>query len=117
MRSAPERLSARSRRLLTTPKTELLLSAASIWELAIKLAVNRLRLPAPLAEYVTSRSAEDGLVLLAVQPVHAMRVAELPLHHRDPFDRMLVAQAQVEGVPLMTADRTLAKYDVALIQA
>jgi PIN domain nuclease of toxin-antitoxin system len=117
MRSSPERLSPRSRRLLTTSKTELLLSAASIWEPAIKLVVKKLRLPAPLAEYVTSRSAEDGLVLLAVQPAHAMRVAELPLYHRDPFDRMLLAQAQVEGVPLMSADRTLARYDVALIQA
>jgi PIN domain nuclease of toxin-antitoxin system len=117
MRGAPAQLSPRARRLLTTPKTELLLSAASIWELAIKLAIKKVRLPAPLAEYVASCSAEDGLVLLAVQPVHAMRVAELPLHHRDPFDRMLVAQAQIEGVSLMSADRTLAKYDVALIQA
>ncbi|MBI3783151.1 MAG: type II toxin-antitoxin system VapC family toxin [Deltaproteobacteria bacterium] len=117
MRSAPERLTVRARRFVSAPQTDLFLSAVSIWELAIKMSIGKLRLPEPLSEYVTSRIHDDGIVLLAVQPTHAMRVAELPLHHRDPFDRMLVAQAQVEGLSLVSADRELAKYDVELIRA
>lgn len=66
---------------------------------------------------MTSRASEGAITLLALQPLQAMRVAELPLHHRDPFDRMLIAQAQAEGVPLITADKVLAKYDVAIIRA
>jgi PIN domain nuclease of toxin-antitoxin system len=117
MRSAPERLTPRTRRLLTASDTELLLSAVSLWELAIKISIGKLRLPEPLGDYVTSRTAEDAITLLALQPAHAMRVAELPLHHRDPFDRMLVAQAQAEGLPLITADKMLASYDVTIIRA
>jgi len=117
MRSAPERLSLRVRRLVTDPETELLLSAVSLWELAIKISIGKLRLPEPLTDYVSSRTTEDAIGLLALQPMHAMRVADLPLHHRDPFDRMLIAQAQAEGVPLISADKTLVKYDVTIIRA
>lgn len=117
MRAAPQRLAARTRRLLTDPANDLLLSAASVWELAIKTGLGKVRLPQPLAEFVTSRVAEDGIVPLPVQHTHAMRVAELPLHHRDPFDRLLIAQAQVEALSLLTADRQLEAYDVAIIRA
>lgn len=117
MRAAPQRLSARSRRLLTDPANELLLSAASVWELAIKTALGKVRFSDPFAEFVTSRLAEDGIVPLPVHHSHAMRVAELPTHHRDPFDRLLVAQAQIEALSLLTADRQLESYDVAVIRA
>ncbi len=117
MRAAPQRLSARSRRLLTDPATELRLSAASVWELAIKVGLGKIRLPEPLAEFVTARLAEDGVEPLPVHHTHAMRVAELPAHHRDPFDRLLVAQAQIESLSLLTADRQLEAYDVAVIRA
>ena len=117
MRAAPERLAPRTRRLLADPANELLLSAASAWELAIKSALGKVRLPAPLSEYVTSRMAEDGVLALPVRHAHALRVAELPFHHRDPFDRLLIAQAQIEGLSLLTADRELRAYDVAIIRA
>ena len=117
MRAAPQRLSARTRRLLTDPANELLLSAASVWELAIKAALGKARLPEPFGEFVTSRLAEDGIVPLPIQHIHAMRVAELPAHHCDPFDRLLVAQAQIEALSLLTADRQLEAYDVAVIRA
>ena len=117
MRAAPERLAPRTRRLLADPANELLLSAASAWELAIKSALGKVQLPAPLSEYVTSRMAEDGVLALPVQHAHALRVAELPFHHRDPFDRLLIAQAQIEGLSLLTADRELRAYDVAIIRA
>ena len=117
MRAAPERLSSRTRRLLVDPRNELLLSAASTWELAIKTALGKVRLPSALSEYVISRMAEDGVVPLPIHHAHALRVAELPLYHRDPFDRLLVAQAQVEGLSLLTADRHLQRYDVTIIMA
>lgn len=117
MRAAPQRLSVRTRRLLTDPANELLLSAASVWEMAIKAALGKVRFPEPFAEFVTSRLAEDGIVPLPVQLTHAMRVAELPTYHRDPFDRLLVAQAQLEVLSLPTADRQIEAYDVAVIRA
>lgn len=117
MRAAPQRLSGRTRRLLADPANELVLSAASVWELAIKNALGKVRLPEPFGEFVVSRLAEDAIVPLPVQHTHAMRVAELPAHHRDPFDRLLVAQAQVEALSLLTTDRQLAEYDVAVILA
>jgi len=117
MRGAPQRLSTRTRRLLTDPANELLLSAASVWKLAIKTALGKVRLSESFGDFVTSRLAEDGVVPLAVQHTHAMRVAELPAHHRDPFDRLLVAQAQIEALSLLTADRQLEAYDVAVIRA
>src|SRR5882724_9466747 len=105
MQAEPERLSARSRRLITNSENELLLSAASAWEIAIKTALGKLRLPEPTAGYVTSRMAEGGIQPLPVLHAHALRVATLPAHHRDPFDRLLIAQAQIEEMPILTADR------------
>lgn len=114
MLSEPERFSEPSRQLLTDRQNELFLSAASAWEIAIKFALGRLRLPEPPALFVERRMAEDRLGALPILHSHALRVAELPAHHSDPFDRLLVAQAQVEGHTLLTADRELAKYDVSI---
>jgi PIN domain nuclease of toxin-antitoxin system len=117
MHAAPERLSPTARRLVTDPSNELLLSAVSAWEIAIKSALGRLRLPEPVAEYVTSRVAGGGVRPLPIEHAHALRVADLPLNHRDPFDRLLIAQAQVEGLPILTADRQFRSYKVKLLRA
>ncbi len=102
---------------LRADSTRLLLSAASSWEIAVKWAVGRLALPEPPATYVPSRMERTKAEALAVTHSHALQVATLPRHHRDPFDRLLVAQAQLEGVPLVTADRALDAYDVDIIHA
>lgn len=102
---------------MTAAANELLLSAASAWEIAVKHSLGRLRLPMDPAEYVPNRLAATRTSPLAIQHSHALRVARLPLHHRDPFDRMLIAQAQVEGLPLLTADPQLAAYDVEILRA
>lgn len=115
MRAEPERLSQQARGLLVDGSTELLLSAASSWEIAIKYALGKLPLPEPPARYVPDRLREDGIEPLPVTHVHALRVADLPLHHRDPFDRLLVAQARSEGLPLLTADPLIRRYDVEII--
>jgi PIN domain nuclease of toxin-antitoxin system len=90
-----------------------LVSVASVWELEIKRMKGRLAVPADLG----ARLNPAGFDLLNVTLDHVVRAAELPLHHRDPFDRMLVAQAQSEGATLVTGDDTLAAYDVPLMPA
>lgn len=112
---APERISKKMRDRLADPDTEILLSAASAWEIAIKFALGKLPLPRTPELYVTSRMRDTGTTPLPVQPAHALRVAALPLHHRDPFDRLLIAQAQIEGLPLLTADAQFRDYDVKLL--
>lgn len=94
---------------------EVRLSAASVWEIAIKSALGKLRLPrgADIAREVE----RDGFVPLAIEIEHAAAVRTLPPHHRDPFDRMLVAQARTEGLTLVTADPELARYGLALFDA
>jgi PIN domain nuclease of toxin-antitoxin system len=117
MASAPDRFSASTRRLLVDSKTARLLSAASAWEIAIKHALGKLRLPMSPEEYVPGRLVATRTTALAIEHEHALRVASLPPHHRDPFDRLLVAQAQMEGLPLLTADPHLAAYDIEVIRA
>ena len=104
------RLSVRHRdfSLSETPVTA---SIASIWEVSIKCALGKLMAPDPL----TAALEEAGLTLLPITPRHAEAVRHLPHHHGDPFDRMLIAQAQVEGLTLLTADRRFAAYDVAVV--
>jgi len=117
MPADPARLSARSRKRIVDPASELLLSVASVWEIAIKTGLGKLQLPVPVDEYVTSRLARQGVRSRAIEQAHALRVALLPPHHRDPLGRMLVAQAQVENLPLLTSDRTLRAYDIEVILA
>jgi len=98
-------------------RTRLLLSAASSWEIAIKWAIGRLPLPDPPATYVPTRMRRSGVEGLPVEHAHALRVATLPNLHRDPFDRVLIAQAQLEGLTLVTVDPAFDGYDVSLIRA
>lgn len=114
MQAAPERFSSSARRLVESHDHELLLSAASSWEIAIKHALGKLPLPEAPSRYVPSRMRTSGVAGLAIEHSHALRVAELPGHHRDPFDRLLVAQAQIENLVLLTADRQLEPYDAEL---
>jgi PIN domain nuclease of toxin-antitoxin system len=86
-------------------------SAASFWEIAIKVSLGKLRAPQELP----GRVEELGFQLLPVRPEHAWRARDLPLHHRDPFDRLLIAQAQVERLPIVTADPEFAPYEVEII--
>jgi PIN domain nuclease of toxin-antitoxin system len=117
MALAPDRFSSRSRRLVEDRQNLLYLSAASAWEIAIKHGLGKLRLPEDPETYVPARMAVLAVLPLAISAAHALRVAALPPHHRDPFDRLLIAQAQIEDLPLLTADSALAVYDVTTIAA
>lgn len=108
-------LSNAIRAIIADGRNELYLSAASAWEIAIKAARGRLTLPVPPQEYVTDRLALHSMQSLPITSRHALQVYALPDHHRDLFDRLLVAQGQIEGVPILTADSLLAEYDVETI--
>jgi len=117
MQAEPDKLGERAFELLDDEANELVLSAASAWEIAIKHAAGKLALPSPPATYVPDRIASSGVTPLPVSHVHALGVASLPPRHRDPFDRILVSQATVERLPLLTADRVFAQYRVDVIAA
>ncbi len=106
---APERLTREARDLIENPETELVFSAASLWEVAIKNGLGRddFRVDPRL---LRRGLLENGYTELPVAGLHAVALDSLPRTHKDPFDRMLVAQAQVEGITLLTADRTVARY-------
>ena len=108
----PERLRASAVALLNEAATEILLSAVSSWEIAIKYSLGKLDLP---EEFVVARLRRDRIQALAVEHSHALKTAGLPYHHRDPFDRLLVAQAMVLDIPVMTADPAFDAYEVHVI--
>jgi PIN domain nuclease of toxin-antitoxin system len=117
MAAFPERLSSGARALVETTEHELFLSSASAWEIAIKYAIGKLQLPEPPERYVVTRMTRLRTLALPIEPTHALRVAALPPHHRDPFDRLLVAQAQLEQLPILTGDPLFSRYDVDTIAA
>jgi PIN domain nuclease of toxin-antitoxin system len=117
MHLQPERLRPEVRAQFVDPASTLLLSAASSWEIAIKYGLGKLPLPELPYDYVSSRMRRDAVDGLPVTHAHALHVASLPRHHTDPFDRILIAQSQLEDVPLVTADRHMDSYDVAVIPA
>lgn len=113
----PERLSLSAAQLIESKENIVVLSAVSVLEIAIKASLEKLELSEPVAEFVSSQMAALSMTSLPVYLSHALRVASLPHHHRDPFDRLLIAQSQIEGLPLMTADAAIAAYDVEVIWA
>jgi PIN domain nuclease of toxin-antitoxin system len=110
----PERISPELREALEDPANDVFLSAASSWEIAIKHALGKLILPEPPSRYVPSRMRASGTQGLAIEHGHALRAGELPRHHRDPFDRLLVAQAQMDTLVIVTADRQFEPYEVEI---
>jgi PIN domain nuclease of toxin-antitoxin system len=100
------------RAAILQPDSLVYVSAASIWELEIKSALGRLIVTFDLVADVSA----NGFQTLAITAAHAVRAARLPPHHKDPFDRMLIGQSQLEGLTLVTDDSTMAWYDVSLFQ-
>jgi len=113
----PGRLQAATREVLSDPGTTRLWSAASSWELTIKWRSGKLRMPEEPSTWIPRMLAELATESLPIRHDHAIRAGALPDHHRDPFDRMLVAQAELEQAALVTADRRLSRYDIEVIAA
>ena len=105
-------LSARARALIEDPHNERLLSIASIWEMAIKTSLGKLVLAQPLEQLILRETEMNAISVLPVTIPHAAAVTTLPLHHRDPFDRMLIAQGMVEDLPLVSGDAVFDRYPV-----
>jgi PIN domain nuclease of toxin-antitoxin system len=113
MAAEPEKLAERARNICETG--ELVFSVASVWEVGIKWESGRLQLPAPPREYMASQIKRGGVSLLPIQYRHALRVASLPMLHKDPFDRMLAAQCLEEGLKCVTRDSAIGAYGVETI--
>jgi PIN domain nuclease of toxin-antitoxin system len=111
LNTEPERLGSHLA-TIEDPRTELVVSAASSWEIAIKYGLGRLALPEPPERYVPERIRALAAEGLAIEHIHALAVAALPPLHRDPFDRLLVAQTTLLDMSIMTADPQVAQYAV-----
>lgn len=111
----PPQLSQKARQIIGNGENTLFLSAASGWEIAIKTRLGKLKLPADIASFILEQLSVNAVTPLPIQMKHALRVSSLPDFHRDPFDRMIVAQAQVEDLPVLTADPQFAAYNVQII--
>ncbi len=107
------KLSTLARRVLEVSEDDVYLSMASIWELAIKANLGRgLELPQPFQEFVDVELQAERIKILNIRLEHIKRVASMPLHHRDPFDRLLIAQSQVENIPVITSDVAFDSYEI-----
>jgi len=112
--SGDVRLSRRARGTMENEGAELILSVASVWEMAIKASLGRLTFPLPVAEYIAEK-IESGFRVLPVELAHAAAVESLPFHHRDPFERLLAAQSKVEKIPIVSSDPIFRAYQVEVL--
>ncbi len=112
---ADPRLSNKARELIADGRNEFYLSAASAWEIALKTARGSLTLPESPGVYVANRLRLHQFLALPIQLSHALHVFSLPDYHHDLFDRLLVAQSQLEELPIVSADENIARYDVQVI--
>ena|SRR2546421_8699537 len=111
----PEKLSPKASALLADGDNDLILSVVSVWEMQIKMQTGKLRLAIPLRQLIREQVQTNGLRLLPVVLKHVLTLDSLPAHHKDPFDRLLVAQANVEGVFLVSSDPVFSSYPVKLL--
>jgi PIN domain nuclease of toxin-antitoxin system len=108
------RLSRRAQQIFTGPN-DLWLSVASIWEILLKIRAGKLPLPEPAGPYLIRKMAENRVEVLPITLDHVLKIESLPVHHRDPFDRILIAQSLEEKLPLVSADPQFEKYRIQLI--
>ncbi len=113
--TAPEKLSARALAACENEENELYLSVASVWEIQVKQQLKKITLEVPLEEMVQVNRDASNLQILPIELVHVLALSNLPLHHHDPFDRLLIAQAQVENAYLVSVDGLISKYPVNLL--
>lgn len=111
----PQRLSQKAQALLTNDKTQPYLSVASLWEIAIKVTLKKLELGSSFAGFMSKYVQRSDLQLVAIEPSHVATYSELAFFHRDPFDRMIIAQALSEGFPVLSADPNFSKYPVEVL--
>lgn len=106
------RISETAKESIADPENDLLLSLASVWEMAIKVSIGKLDLPNEISLFLAEARTNVSFEVLAIEQNHVLEVASLPFHHRDPFDRLLIAQAMLEQVPLVSADEQFDSYGI-----
>lgn len=109
---ASPKMSQKARELIEEPANDRFLSIVSPWEAGIKVSTGKLTLAKPVDVFFGERMRQNGFLMLPITLAHIARVATLPFHHRDPFDRLLIAQSLTEGIPLVSADTALDAYGV-----
>lgn len=113
--SGDGRLSKRAREAIENPGADLFLSVASLWEAAIKWQLGKLPLPEHPSQYLPEQLRRGDVLPLDLRMIHVLHVATLPGHHNDPFDRAIVAQAQIEQMAIVTADENIKRYEVKTV--
>jgi PIN domain nuclease of toxin-antitoxin system len=113
--SAPDKLSSQVLALGTDQANEMILSVTSVWEMQIKLQLGKLQLKLPLEEIIKSQQQTNNIQVLPITLAHTLALDGLPMHHKDPFDRLLVAQAGVEELVLVSCDKIFEQYPVKLL--
>jgi len=106
------RLSRNALRLIASPNNDIFLSAVSGWEIAIKVQLGKMKVSSPFEQFVAEQIFHNDIITLPIKMSHALHVQSLPLHHRDPFDRMLIVQSQLEKMPIISVDSIFEYYDV-----
>jgi PIN domain nuclease of toxin-antitoxin system len=109
---SPNRLSVKASELISNSNNALFLSLVSIWEMQIKIQLGKLRFDFPLAELIQRQQEVNHLNLLSIEPTHIYNLSGLPNHHRDPFDRLLIAQSIAEKIHLISIDKVFDEYSV-----
>lgn len=113
--ASPDQLSTEAQHILHDPHNDLLLSLVSVWEVQIKAQLGRLDIRGELAGIIQEQQEINGIELLPITLPHVLALSELPPHHRDPFDRLLISQARVEDIILVTRDENISKYPVDVL--
>ena len=113
--SEPQRRSQQVLKMCQDPDNVLLASVASLWEMQIKLQLGKLKLNKPLTELVSGQQAINNIEILDVKLEHVLALAKLPSHHKDPFDRLLIAQADIEEAILVSKDQIFTEYEVKVV--
>jgi PIN domain nuclease of toxin-antitoxin system len=114
-RDDPEKLSAKAFELISDPDNEVYLSVVSAWELQIKIALNKVELKESLRSSIEEEQQTNGFLLLPVTLPHVLHLEHLPSHHKDPFDRLLISQAAVENMHLVSGDARFTDYSISLL--
>ncbi len=107
-------LSKSRRQIISNPQNDVFVSIASLWETAIKISVGKLTLKQPLANVIKQIIVQD-IEILPIMPEHTLQVSTLPFHHRDPFDRLIIAQAQIENLMIISDDSNFGSYGIKLL--
>lgn len=113
--SDTQKLSEQQLNALISRQNQLFLSAATLWELSIKVSNGKLTIPQPLNKLVERECPLDNIKIIDIKPIHAIDAGSLPLHHKDPFDRMIIIQATIENLTIVTSDTIFQKYDVSVL--